>query len=168
MKLIIVLLIAAMAHGTSAQAVCNDFWTRGLATVAGGKNFTGIQTRAEIQDYNNPLYFSEADAKAATAAPAGRFTGIMSVANGIGIFGFEFFKTKSWMSIVFGRGVNEIAPDVITGGTGCYSKAQGTATRVTVPDVTPPMFKWTICLEPQKKCGLLLCRPAATCAWGTA
>jgi hypothetical protein len=157
MKVIALVLAIAVAAFPSTSAACITFYTvppaKGTTKVYGAYTYTGITAATDIENYNNMLYYSSTAASAATATPDGRLTGSLSLKSGTGIISMEFFKTKSWLTTYFGKGPTEAVANVVTGGTGCFSGYQGTATRTIFSDTSKgKVFKWSICPTATKTC----------------
>ncbi len=150
--LTLILTLAVVAY--QASAACVTVYTlppiKTTSFASGKYTYTGIKNGTDVQTYNNLMYYSLTSAKAATATPDGRLTGILSLGTNTGTLAVEFFKTGSWITTYFGKGT-QAAANLVTGGTGCFAGFTGTATR-TVAQPKPVIFKWDFCPQAAKTC----------------
>jgi hypothetical protein len=157
MKIVALLLVILVA--VNGQD-CFKHFTRAEAGTSGGNTFTGITNGTGTEDYNNPLWYSVADAQTGLSVPAkGRLSAKLPTTTFIGEVTFDFFKKRPFwfffsrttqLKITFTKST---ATGVITGGTGCYKGISGgTATRVQVGTTLPKVFEWTFCPTTAAKC----------------
>jgi hypothetical protein len=157
--LLVALIAAITMHG--AQGACYTYFTRGQAGTSGAQKFTGITQGATTENYNNPMYYSQAAATTgftATNIAKGRFSGKLLKTTFTGTMLFDFFSDASQISITFTKAASgAISKGTIKGGKVCYAGAtSGTATRTTLnptaPLTTPKIFKWVFCPNVARKC----------------
>jgi hypothetical protein len=158
MKIIALLMaIAAIVVQPSQAAVaCFNQYTRGQAGTSGGKTFTGITnstTSPRKELYNNPLYYSEAAAKAgftSTNIAKGRLSGALPMSSYVGPITFDFFKGGDQIVTTFTKSTGKA---VIKSGKGCYAGITGSATRVLLSGTTlPKYFTWIFCPKVAPSC----------------
>ena len=139
---------------------CFKHYTRAEAGTSGGNTFTGITNGTSTEDYNNPLWYTSADAQTGLSVPAkGRLSANLPTSTFIGEVTFDFFKKRPFffffsrttqLKITFTKSTGT---GVITSGKGCYRGISGgTATRTTIGTTLPRVFEWTFCPTTAAKC----------------
>ena len=150
--------VAAMTVHSTVGQECFVHYTRAEAGTAGGNTFTGIVNGTTTEDYNNPLWYVQADAQAgftSPTAPTGRLSGSLALTNFEGTLSFDFFKRRLFffrnkLTITFSKATSS---GTITGGSGCYRGISGgTAVRTRVGDTIPRVFKWEFCPTSAARC----------------
>lgn len=162
MKLLAALLMAMIAtvtiRPTQGQVACFKHFTRAEAGTSGGQTFTGITNGTATEDYNNPLYYTLANAQTGLSSPAtGRLSGSLAVPGFVGPIRFDFFKkqgffkcAKNFLTISFTKGTSS---GTITGGGGCYKGiVSGTANRTLIGTTVPRVFEWNFCPNKAPSC----------------
>ena len=155
MMKIAILLIAIISAITihSSQGQCFNHFTSAVAGPSGGQTFGGITNGTTTEDYNNPIWYTLANAQTGLSVAAkGRLSGSLDKATLVGPLKFTFFARRRFF-FFFRRPAESISftftkatgAATITGGTGCYSGITGTATRTRIGNSTPAVFDWKFC-----------------------
>jgi hypothetical protein len=158
MMKIIALLMAIVAitiQPSQAAVACFKFWTRGEAGTAGTQTFSGITNGTSTEDYNNPLFYSLANAQAGftkTSGVKGRLSAKLPTSNYVGKVTFDFFKGSDQIVVTFTKATGKA---VIKSGKGCYAGITGTATRTQVGTTVPKVFEWKYCPKVAPSCKAL-------------
>jgi hypothetical protein len=158
-KILFILLVALASSLASAQLkpkppTCIIFYERSTSLVIGSHNFTGSSTGTDVATFNTPFFYKLSDAESSTAVPNGRVFGSYALSSSSGSWSFNFFATNSWITATYGFGDSSTgAPNVVTGGNGCYLGEAGTLISTIVPN-TGSLFilEWKICPQVPRQC----------------
>jgi hypothetical protein len=156
MKLFVAVLLAMIAAVTiepsQAAVACFKHWTRAQAGKSGTYTYTGITNGTNVENYNNPLWYSAAAAQkgfSSSNPTKGRLSAALPTSTYMGPMTFDFFAKKDQIKITFTKSTGK---GTITSGKGCYDGITGTATRVQVGTSLPKVFEWTFCPKVAPKC----------------
>jgi hypothetical protein len=157
MKIVALLMaiIAITIQPSHAAVACFKYWTRGEGGTAGTQVFTGITNGTSTEDYNNPLFYTLANAQAGftkVSGVKGRLGAKLPTSTYVGDVTFDFFKGKDQIVVTFTKLTGKA---VIKSGKGCFSGITGTATRKQIGTTVPKVFEWKYCPKVAPKCKAL-------------
>ena len=99
MKIVALLMaiVAITIQPSHAAVACFKYWTRGEGGKAGSQTVSGITNGTSTEDYNNPMFYTLANAQdgfTKASGVKGRLSAKLPTSTYVGAVTFDFFKAS--------------------------------------------------------------------------